>query len=98
MNAHTIGTYQVPGGGSYTLTVPEDEKGREKVAACLGMMETAGEVGDRQRSIAALNLLLSVLTGRSVEEIASMVDLGTIALMWRDIQSWTDHLQPVRRC
>jgi hypothetical protein len=95
MNAHTIGTYQVPGGETYTLTVPEDEIGRAKITACLGMMETAGEAGDRQRAIAWLNVLLSVLTGRSVEEIAAMVDLGTVALMWRDIQAWTDHLRPV---
>jgi hypothetical protein len=95
MNAHTIGVYQVPGGGSYTLTVPGDEIGRQKVEAALGLMLAANDAGDGPRAIAGLNILLSVLTGRSREEVASMISLETVALMWADIERWTYHLRPV---
>lgn len=95
MNATTIGTYQVPGGGSYTLTVPDDEIGKQKLTAALAALETAetSEMGLR-----FFTVVLSILTSRSIEECYTMIPLGTVSLMWADIRTWISGLVPVRPC
>ena len=94
MNAQEIGRYKV-GDDELVLRVPNDEVPRVKLTAALGAMETAetSEMGLRYFAV-----VLSVLTGRSIEECYTMVPLGTVALMWEDITRWLEHLRPVRPC
>ncbi len=95
MNESTIGTYQVPGGGTYTLTVPEDEVSRIKIVAIAEKMEAADAAEDELQRTALTGVLLSVLLDCRPAEVAAMVPLATIDAMLKDIARWTDHLRPV---
>lgn len=97
MNAHTIGTYEVPGGGTYTLTVPEDDLSRKKITACIERMESAAAEENELLYTALVGVLLSVLLGCRPAEVATMIPLETINVMLEDVARWTDGLRPVPR-
>ncbi|MHB1025782.1 MAG: hypothetical protein ACYC24_08770 [Desulfobacteria bacterium] len=98
MNAHTIGTYQVPGGESYTLTVPDDPVSRKKIVAVIDRMETAAAAEDELQHTALVGVLLSVLLGCRPAEVATMIPVETIGTMLEDIARWTDGLRPLPKC
>lgn len=95
MNAHTIGTYQVPGGESYTLTVPDDPVSRKKIVAIVEKMASAEAAEDELQHTVLVGVLLSVLLGCRPAEVATMIPLVTIETMLEDIGQWTDGLRPV---
>lgn len=94
MDARNIGKYAV-GGEVYSLVIPDDEIGKQKLTAALGAMETAES---SEQGLRYFTVVLSVLTGRSIEECYTMIPLGTVALMWADIRTWISGLVPVRPC
>jgi hypothetical protein len=98
MNAQTIGTYQVPGGESYTLTVPDDPVSRKKIVAVIDQMEAAGVAGDELRHAALVGVLLSVLLNIRPAEVATMIPGDMIETMLEGVASWTDHLRSVSSC
>lgn len=97
MNAQIIGTYQVLGGGSYTLTVPDDPVSRKKIIAVIDRMEAAGAEEDEVLHAALVGVLLSVLLGCRPAEVAEMIPVGMIKTMLLDIAQWTGGLRPVPR-
>lgn len=94
---HIIGRYEVPGGGSYTLAVPEDPVSRKKIVAIAEKMGAAEAADDELQHTALVGVLLSVLLGCRPAEVATMIPLATIDAMLEDVARWTDGLRPVPR-
>jgi len=94
---HIIGRYEVPGGESYTLTVPDDPVSRKKIVAVIERMEAAEAAEDELQHTALVGVLLSVLLNVRPAEIATMIPLATINAMIEDVARWTDGLVPVPR-
>jgi hypothetical protein len=96
MDAKEIGRYKV-GDDELVLRVPEpdDVVAVAKVNAIVEKMEATE---DAAMNVKYFAVLLSVLSGWSTEEIATMVPLPTITQMVTDFREWTDCLRPMRPC
>lgn len=94
MDSKLIGEYDVCG-EKYRLVVPDDEVSRLKINAISARMDSTE---DAEMNVRYFAVLISVLSGRSTEEIMTMVPLPTITQMVLDFRAWTDCLVPVRPC